>query len=196
MLSGLIWKGDNRWVEMTVGVIGKCGSMHSLTLREGLKLAKAMQISDLQVEVDCLHLVHLLGNQVDENHPLLFIIKDCKHLLVDMKVSRVNNIFRESNCCANRLATVGRNAPRGVTILEYPTPELRKILEDDIARRGKHQMSRVKHRPNVMLGRRVGFHKKWIPTRVTLSAKEITRNTEMMEIIRKLYSELFLEIES
>ncbi|XP_031284860.1 uncharacterized protein LOC116143550 [Pistacia vera] len=26
----LLWKGDSRWVEVTVGVIGKCGSMHSL----------------------------------------------------------------------------------------------------------------------------------------------------------------------
>ncbi|KAH9736821.1 d-alanine-d-alanine ligase family [Citrus sinensis] len=26
----LMWKGNSRWVEITVGVIGKCGSMHSL----------------------------------------------------------------------------------------------------------------------------------------------------------------------
>ncbi|XP_012089736.1 uncharacterized protein LOC105648070 isoform X1 [Jatropha curcas] len=30
-LHGLKWKGDSRWVEITVGVIGKCGSMHSLS---------------------------------------------------------------------------------------------------------------------------------------------------------------------
>ncbi|WCJ27957.1 D-alanine--D-alanine ligase family [Euphorbia peplus] len=28
---GLEWKGESRWVEITVGVIGKCGSMHSLS---------------------------------------------------------------------------------------------------------------------------------------------------------------------
>lgn len=27
----LMWKGHSRWVEITVGVIGKCGSMHSLS---------------------------------------------------------------------------------------------------------------------------------------------------------------------
>lgn len=27
----LLWKGDSRWVEVTVGVVGKRGSMHSLT---------------------------------------------------------------------------------------------------------------------------------------------------------------------
>lgn len=27
----LIWKGNSRWVEVTVGVVGKLGSMHSLT---------------------------------------------------------------------------------------------------------------------------------------------------------------------
>lgn len=27
----LLWKGDSRWVEVTVGVIGKRQSMHSLT---------------------------------------------------------------------------------------------------------------------------------------------------------------------
>ncbi|KAK7294798.1 hypothetical protein RJT34_17694 [Clitoria ternatea] len=29
--QGLMWKGNSRWVEITVGVIGKCGSMHSLS---------------------------------------------------------------------------------------------------------------------------------------------------------------------
>ncbi|KAL6987925.1 hypothetical protein U1Q18_013671 [Sarracenia purpurea var. burkii] len=28
---GLFWKGQSRWVEVTVGVLGKCGSMYSLT---------------------------------------------------------------------------------------------------------------------------------------------------------------------
>lgn len=27
----LIWKGHSRWVEVTVGLLGKCGSMHSMT---------------------------------------------------------------------------------------------------------------------------------------------------------------------
>lgn len=27
----LLWKGNSRWVEVTVGVVGKRGSMHSLT---------------------------------------------------------------------------------------------------------------------------------------------------------------------
>ena len=27
----LLWEGRSRWVEVTVGVIGKCGSMRSLT---------------------------------------------------------------------------------------------------------------------------------------------------------------------
>lgn len=27
----LMWKGRSRWVEVTVGVVGKCGSMHSLS---------------------------------------------------------------------------------------------------------------------------------------------------------------------
>ncbi|KAJ4841578.1 hypothetical protein Tsubulata_031085 [Turnera subulata] len=29
--DGLLWKGESRWVEITVGVLGKRGSMHSLT---------------------------------------------------------------------------------------------------------------------------------------------------------------------
>ena len=29
--NGLMWKGHSRWVEITVGVIGKHGSMHSLS---------------------------------------------------------------------------------------------------------------------------------------------------------------------
>ncbi|MED6198179.1 hypothetical protein PIB30_063611 [Stylosanthes scabra] len=28
--NGLMWKGNSRWVEITVGVVGKRGSMHSL----------------------------------------------------------------------------------------------------------------------------------------------------------------------
>ena len=27
----LMWKGDNEWIEVTVGVVGKHGEMHSLT---------------------------------------------------------------------------------------------------------------------------------------------------------------------
>lgn len=29
--SGVMWEGHSRWVEITVGVIGKRGSMHSLS---------------------------------------------------------------------------------------------------------------------------------------------------------------------
>lgn len=65
----LMWKGHNRWVEITVGVVGKCGSMRSLspsvTVKESgdiLSLEEKFQGISLPVIIHCCKLLFLFSS--------------------------------------------------------------------------------------------------------------------------------------
>ena len=73
------------------------------SLRDALRRAR----DGLDVEMDSKAVVLLVMIPVEETHQLSFLLCDCKWILQELQVSRVNHVFRESNQCAYRLAKEG-----------------------------------------------------------------------------------------
>ncbi|KAK6929324.1 LOW QUALITY PROTEIN: Ribonuclease H domain [Dillenia turbinata] len=118
--GGVIRREDGNWIRGYMMNIGRVDAMTEELwgLRESLKLTRDLQLRNIQVE-------------------------EYRDLLNVLGVSGVVHVFREMNICADRLALMGRNSPRGITLMEHLLHELIKFLEEDVTGLGKcHASSR------------------------------------------------------
>ena len=79
-------------------------------LRDGLMLAKNLNIKNLVVEVDAMIVAKILSfeNMIsDSTHPYSAIIVDCRSLFQHFEDIQVNRIHREGNDCVDILAKEG-----------------------------------------------------------------------------------------
>ncbi|XP_050374546.1 uncharacterized protein LOC126792100 [Argentina anserina] len=70
----------------------------------GLKLARDLNISNIEIEADSAILINLLQRSDLSLHPLGSLITDCHHLLSSMDNPKINHVFRECNMTADSLA--------------------------------------------------------------------------------------------
>ena len=83
-------------------------------LRDGLMLAKNLNIQKLIIEVDALTVANFFtaaNTRVDLSHPYSAIIVDCRYLLQHFEEAYINHAHREGNHCADLLAKEGINSP-------------------------------------------------------------------------------------
>ena len=101
-------------------------------LRDGLTLAKQLNIKKLYVETDAKAMVTLICNPTSiASHPCSSLIYDCRHLLQLFEEAHIHHIFREGNHCADLLAKEGASSNDNFILYSSPPPFLLYQLHDD-----------------------------------------------------------------
>lgn len=94
-------------------------------LRDGLTLAKQLNIKKLYVEIDAKAMVTLIYNPTSiSSHPCSSLIYDCRHLLKLFEKAHIHQIFREGNHCVNLLAKEGAFSNDNFVLYCSPPPFL------------------------------------------------------------------------
>ncbi|KAI8557357.1 hypothetical protein RHMOL_Rhmol04G0004600 [Rhododendron molle] len=88
--------------------------MHSLevelwAVRDGLQLAINNQFAPICVEMDALVVIQFIMGPIQPQHSLSNIIYDCKYLMRQLGVKRIDHVYREGNKCADLLANMDFN---------------------------------------------------------------------------------------
>lgn len=66
-------------------------------IKEGLTLAKSIEIINIYVESDVKEVIGLIVKEVNYDRPLMQLNSDCRKLLVEFKKYKLIHIFREAN---------------------------------------------------------------------------------------------------
>ena len=125
--GGLIRDSLGSWIG---GFTRKIGITHSMVaelwgLRDGLTLAKQLNIKKLYVETDAKAMVTLICNPTSiASHPCSSLIYDCRHLLQLFEEAHIHHIFREGNHCADLLAKEGASSNDNFILYSSPPPFL------------------------------------------------------------------------
>ncbi|KAK6943035.1 Ribonuclease H domain [Dillenia turbinata] len=102
-----------------------------LMVQEGLYLAKRKGLRNIELEVDSVAVVSLLGEAYNNEHHLNALIKDCRFHMVKVNTVKINHTFREGNQCVDLLTALGHNSKRGVCELLNPPDSLLPFLRND-----------------------------------------------------------------
>lgn len=123
--GGLIRDERGTWTSWFSRFVGSTNSLITelWAVREGLQLAKRLNIQNLVVELDALVVVNLL-NGLNVNEFLTPIVLDCREILQGFREARVQHSFREGNRVADLLAKMGRHLTSGMIIFDVPPREL------------------------------------------------------------------------
>jgi ribonuclease HI len=90
----------------------------AIGLLESLKWSSNMQTSSIQIEIDCLHVVHCLNNKNQHNTELGSVIKLCISLLLLNENGKVSYVRRQTNRVVHDLAQTARfNASHLIIVL-------------------------------------------------------------------------------
>jgi len=92
-------------------------------LRDGLTLARNLNIRKLLVEVDASVVANFFSTESsvhDTTHPFSAIIIDCKSLLLLFEEVHITHIHREGNHCADLLAKEGHRSHFDFVIHPHP----------------------------------------------------------------------------
>ena len=107
--GGLLRNSEGDWI---AGFTRKLGSMYNImaklwALKEGLSLGRQLNLTNLNIEVDTIVLVHLLTNPGTINLMLELLLNDCRNLIKLFPNCSVTHIYREANRCTDKLAKMG-----------------------------------------------------------------------------------------
>ena len=89
-------------------------------LRDGLVLAKNLNIRKLLIEIDAQVVVDIISTHCDHSHFYNTLIVDCKSLLQYFKEAHISHIHREGNHCADILAKEGLHNPNYLVLHSSP----------------------------------------------------------------------------
>ena len=126
---------NGNWV---AGFARKLGTMSSTmaelwALKDGLSLAKQLNLHNINIELDAEFLMRLLSNPTTINLMLEPLLNDCRTLIRSMPNCSVTHIFREVNRCADRMAKMGANLATDFLILYEPPLVVDSVLAFDKA---------------------------------------------------------------
>ena len=102
-------------------------------LKEGLSLARQLNLTNLNIEIDIVVLVHLLTNLGTINHMLEPLLNDYRNLVKLFPNCSVTHIYKEANCCADKLAKMGATQDIDLLILYEPPHVVDDLLGFDKA---------------------------------------------------------------
>lgn len=91
--------GFQRFLAVADSMVAECWA-----LRDGLQLARSLNISAIDMKLDAKTVVDLLEGHNEENLYLTLIILDYMKLIGEFPESRVSHIFREANSAADFMA--------------------------------------------------------------------------------------------
>ena len=107
--GGILRCSNGDWI---AGFARKLGNTTStiaelLALKDGLIVAKQLGIENICIKMDANFIVHLVSSASMVNLMLEPLLTDCINLIKTFPNHSVAHVFREANCCANRLARIG-----------------------------------------------------------------------------------------
>jgi ribonuclease HI len=123
--GGLLRDCNGNWIG---GFSHKLGITNSLAaelwgIRDGLLLARDLNIRKLIVESDAKSVVELLkpvASDIFGSHPYSVLINDCRCLIQSFDEATIQHAHRESNFCADLLAKEGHNLAKPFSVFSYP----------------------------------------------------------------------------
>ena len=131
--GGVLRDNNGDWV---VGFMRKLGSMSNIlvelrALKDGLLLARQLDILNVNIEFDADVLVHLLNNPSSHNLMLEPLLNDCRTLIKVFPNCTMICIFREANRCADKLANMGATQLTNFLLLYELPPAVDNLLAFD-----------------------------------------------------------------
>ena len=92
-------------------------------LRDGLMLARRLDVSKIVIEIDAKSIVDLLNCEGDHGfqfHPCSVIFSDCKSLIQLFEVALIQHTLCEGNYCADLLAQAGNSSSTPFFVFDVP----------------------------------------------------------------------------
>ncbi|KAK6929582.1 Ribonuclease H domain [Dillenia turbinata] len=93
-------------------------------------MAKRWGFTDLDIEVDSAISVNLLESNSEE-HPLRFILLECRELMSCLSARQVCHIFRDANVCVDHLASRDQVGEERMLALNEPLASILYRLRED-----------------------------------------------------------------
>ena len=105
----MIRDNNGKWIRGFSRVIGTTNSFAAELwgLRDGLELARKLDITKLIVEVDAKAVVDIIltnNIQILDTHPYSALIHDCRYMIQSFEEAILQHIHREGNFCADLLS--------------------------------------------------------------------------------------------
>ena len=111
-------KGFSRSIGLATNVVAECWA-----LRDGLQRANQLGIQNIVVELDAKIIVDILQSNQETNNSFSPLLLDCRLLLRNFPQSRVRNVFREANFCADAMAKRGMSQAEDFVVFDFPPSE-------------------------------------------------------------------------
>ena len=113
---------NGNWID---GFARKLGTVSSTmaelwALKDGLALAKQLNLLNVNIELDAEPILHLLSNPTTVNLMLEPLLNNCRTLIRAMPNCSVTHIYREANRCADRMTKMGADLATDFQILYEP----------------------------------------------------------------------------
>ncbi|KAH7840967.1 hypothetical protein Vadar_023977 [Vaccinium darrowii] len=131
-VGGLIRDHKGEWVGGFCQSIGIQSSLEAELrgLRSGLRLARDLNITNLEVEMDAKSAIQLVTGNSDIPRDLWDIVLDCRQLMAQLRVASLKHVYREANACADVLANFGVVSNGYVVYKAAPYWVTRQMKED------------------------------------------------------------------
>lgn len=102
-------------------------------LRDGLYLAKQLNLENIRIEMDAEFLVYLLSNLFVDNLSLEPLLSNCKNLMKTFPNYNVAHVYKEANRCADKLVRLGADLHSDHLIWYNPPLVVEELLASDKA---------------------------------------------------------------
>ena len=99
-------------------------------LRDGLILAKEMELNNLIIELDALSVVLLMNNNT-ANMLMESLLTNCKNLVRAIPNKQIIHVYREANQCADVLAKLGASSLSSFVVFLNPPSVVERIIAYD-----------------------------------------------------------------
>ncbi|KAH7846405.1 hypothetical protein Vadar_013667 [Vaccinium darrowii] len=132
--GGLIRDDKGNWI---VGFHRSFRALQGLeaefwALRDGLLLAQNKRLVPLKVEMDALAAIQLISDSNQTRHFLSNIIHDCRCLMRQLGVVKIDHAYREGNKCADLLASMSFNDDLDFHVFDVASACINSQLGEDL----------------------------------------------------------------
>ena len=133
--GGLIRDDHGRWVKGFLRRIGKVSSLEAelWAIRDGLTLCTQLQTQELLIELDAKAVISLVTCNKESFAQYAPLIDDCRNLLQQHPLWKIQHCYREANTCADVLAKVAVFSQLDFCIIDTPPVELSQLLIQDLS---------------------------------------------------------------
>lgn len=100
-------------------------------LREGLRIARDLNIKKVVTEMDSEAVINLMREDQDHVDTWGTLLNDCKAIAASLEEVDYSHVLRDGNSCVDWLANYDQLMSWGTTILEQPLDGFVNLLQED-----------------------------------------------------------------